>query len=133
MNIASKNQTEDWTMEELEDVLKHLKTNKSRDALGFLNELLKPNVIGEDLKLAILKLMNRIKQTQQYPKCLELCNITSIFKRKGSINEFGQYRGIFRALVFRTILEKLIYNDEYYTIDDNLSDASVGARKKEKY
>ena len=63
-------------------------------------------------------------------KCLELCNITSIFKRKGSINEFGQYRGIFRALVFRTILEKLIYNDEYYTTDDNLSDASVGARKK---
>ena len=88
MNIASKNQTDDWTMEELEDVLKNLKTNKSRDALGFLNELLKPNVIGDDLKLAILKLMNRIKQTQEYPKCLELCNITSIFKRKGSINEF---------------------------------------------
>ena len=91
MNIASKNKTEDWTMEELEDVLKHLKTNKSRDALGFLNELLKPNVIGEDLKLAILKLMNRIKQTQQYPKCLELCNITSIFKRKGSLANIGEY------------------------------------------
>ena len=38
MNIASKNQTDDWTMEELEDVLKNMKTNKSRDALGFLNE-----------------------------------------------------------------------------------------------
>ena len=75
--------------------------------------------------------MNRIKQTQEYPKCLclELCNITSIFKRKGSINEFGQYRDIFRALVFRTILDNLSYNYEYYTIDDNLSDASVGARK----
>ena len=133
MTMASKNQTKDWTIEELDDVLKHLKTNKCRDALGFLNELLKLDVIGDDLKLAILRLMNRIKQTQEYPKCLELCNITSIFKRKGSINEFGQYRGIFRALVFRTILEKLIYNYEYYTIDDNLSDASVGARKKEEY
>ena len=67
-------------MEEIEDVLKHLKTNKSRDALGFLNKIFKPNIIDKDLKLAILKLMNRIKQTQKYPKCLELCNITSIFK-----------------------------------------------------
>ena len=32
-------------------------------------------------------------------------------------------------LVLRTILEKLIYNDEYQTIDDNLTDANVGARK----
>ena len=73
--------------------------------------------------------MNRIKQKQEYPKCLELCNITNIFKRKGSINEFSQYRGIFRVLVFRSILERLIYNNEYYIIDENLTDANVGARK----
>ena len=109
-----------------------MKTNKSRDALGYLNELFKPNVIGSDLKLALLKLMNKIKQNQEYPKCLELCNITSIFKPKGSINDFSQYRGIFRVLVFRSILERLIYNDEYYTIDGNLTDANLGARKQRK-
>ena len=129
MKMASQNKTDDWTMDDLDKVLTGLKSNKSRDALGYLNELFKPKVIGSDLKLAILKLMNRIKQTQEYPKCLELCNITSIFKRKGSINDFSQYRGIFRVLVFRSILERLIYNDEYYTIDDNLTDANVGARK----
>ena len=129
MESASLNKTEDWTMEDLTIVLKSLKTNKSRDALGYLNELFKPGVIGDDLKLAILKLMNRIKQKQEYPKCLQLCNISSIFKQKGSQNEFSQYRGIFRVLVLRTILEKLIYNDEYQTIDDNLTDANVGARK----
>ena len=32
-------------------------------------------------------------------------------------------------LDFRAILDRLIYNDEYYTIDDNLTDANVGARK----
>ena len=59
-----------------------------------------------------------------------MCNITSIFKRKGSINEFSQYRRTFRVLVFRSILDRLIYNDEYCnTIDDNLTDANVGARK----
>ena len=74
--------------------------------------------------------MNKIKQNQEYQKCLELCNIPSIFKRKGSINDFSQFRGIFRVLVFRSILERLIYNDEYYTIDENLTDANVGARKQ---
>ena len=32
-------------------------------------------------------------------------------------------------MIFRSILERLIYNDEYYNIDSNLSDANVGARK----
>ena len=32
-------------------------------------------------------------------------------------------------MVFRSILEKLIYHDEYSKIDANLSDANVGARK----
>ena len=73
--------------------------------------------------------MNRIKTDQIYPKCLQLCNITSLYKHKGHRNEHGSYRGIFRVLVLGTILEKLIYNDEYQTIDDNLTDANVGARK----
>jgi hypothetical protein len=31
--------------------------------------------------------------------------------------------------IFRTILDRLIYNDEYSNIDENLSDSNVGARK----
>ena len=33
----------DWTMEELELVLSWLKPNKSRDPLGIINDLFKPN------------------------------------------------------------------------------------------
>jgi hypothetical protein len=33
--------------------------------------------------------------------------------------------------VLRNILERLIYNDEYATIDANLTDCNVGARKKQ--
>ena len=39
------------------------------------------------------------------------------------------YQGIFRVVIFRSILERLIYNDEYYNIEINLSDANVGAKK----
>ena len=71
--------------------------------------------------------MKKIKQTQEHPHCLELCNITC--KNKGNKSEFHNYRGIFRGVVFRGILERLIYHVEYQNIDYNLSDANAGARK----
>ena len=74
-------------------------------------------------------LMNRIKKEQTFPKALEICNISSIWKKKKSRNNFENYRGIFRVSILRSILEKLIYNDEYQNIDINLSDSNVGARK----
>ena len=126
---ASLNKTPDWDMIDLNEALKSLKNNKSSDSFGYVNELFKPSIIGSDLKLAVLKLMNKIKQTIVYPQCLEPCNISSIFKNKGNKCELTNYRGIFRVVVFRGILERLIYHDEYHNIDDNLSDANAGARK----
>ena len=129
LKLASQKKTPEWTMEQLERVLKDLKPNKSRDPLGLANELFKPGVAGEDLKLGTLKFMNRIKHDQVYPESLEPCNITSIWKRKASRNDFDNYRGIFRVIIFRSILDGLIYNDEYDNIDGNLTDSNVGARK----
>ena len=117
-------------MDGLSEALKSLKNNLKRDAFGYINELFKPSVTGSDLKQGLLKLMNKIKETKVYPRCLEACNITSIFKNKGNKSEFTNYRGIFRVVVFRGILEILIYHDEYQTIADNLSDANAGARKQ---
>ena len=79
--------------------------------------------------MALLKLINRIKDDQKFPKCLEFCNLSSIWKSKGSRNSFDSYRGIFRVTIFRSILDKLIYNDEYENLDKNLTDSNVGARK----
>ena len=39
------------------------------------------------------------------------------------------YRGVFRLTVFRCILDRLLYNDLYATIDSTLTDGNVGARK----
>ena len=129
LEAARKNVTKPWTMQDLENVLKYLKKGKSRDPYGYANEIFRLEVAGEDLKLAILKLLNRIKFEQVYPEVLELCDITSIWKRRGCRNRFDNYRGIFRVTVFRSILDRLIYNDEYSTIDSNLTDSNVGARK----
>ena len=100
-------------MVQLETVLKSLKLNKSKDPHGYAHELFK-DAAGDDLKKAILLLMNRIKREQRFPKALEICNISSIWKKKKSRNNFDNFRGIFRVSVFRSILEKLIYNDEYF-------------------
>ena len=105
-------------MEDLDKVLKSLKKQKSRDPFGLANDLFRPDVAGDDLKLAVLKLMNMIKNEQIYPECLEVCNVSSIWKRKGSRNSFDSYRGIFRVVTLRNILDKLIYNEEFQVVSN---------------
>ena len=62
-------------MDQLDEVLKYLKKNKSRDPLGFTNEIFRPKVAGKDLKLALLKLLYRSKAELMLPEVLELCGI----------------------------------------------------------
>ena len=81
IKAAKTNKTALWTESDLEKVLKSLKKSKSRDPLGLANELFDPNVAGNDLKTAILKLMNKIKTDGELPYQLSLCNISSIWKR----------------------------------------------------
>ena len=129
LKISKSNKTPPWRMKDLELVLKNLKKQKSRDPMGLANDIFRPEVAGDDLKEAVLKLMNKIKDEQTYPRCLEVCNISSIWKSKGCRNDFDAYRGIFRVTIFRSILDRLIYNDEISKIDSNLTDSNVGARK----
>ena len=124
---ASKNVTEDWSEKDVKDVINKLKKRKSRDPNGYSNEIIQSG--GRDVLCAITKLMNNIKKQQQYPQSLQACNITSLFKNKGSRKDFNQYRGIFRVTVFRNILDRLIFDDEYVTIDTSLTDSNVGGRK----
>ena len=88
LKLAKTNKTKPWTMDNLDSVLKQLKKNKSRDPHGYANEIFRPEVAGDDLKRAILILMNRIKSEQIFPEILEICDISSIYKRKGSRNSY---------------------------------------------
>ena len=66
----------------MKQVLKQLGRDKARDADGYANEMFMLSVAGEDLQQAVLKLLNRIKDKQQFPEALTKCNITSLHKKK---------------------------------------------------
>ena len=72
--------------------------------------------------------VNNLKDQCAFPQAFETCNITSIYK-KGKRNVFDNDQGVFQLTILRSILDRLIYNDNYPIIDSNLTDANVGARK----
>lgn len=71
-------------MNQLENVLKKLKSKKSQDSSGFVNELFMSRHIGDDLKESLLMLINKIKQELSEPEFVSESNITTIWKGKGS-------------------------------------------------
>ena len=106
-----------------------MKEGEARDPLNLVNEILRPDVAGTDLQLALLKIANKVNEEQNFPKLLKYTDITSVFKGKGSKVDMDNQRGLFSMVTIRTIIDKLIYQDEYETIDENLTDCNVGARK----
>ena len=68
MKLASFNKTPDWNRQVFNKALAKLKNNKSRDFEGFSNEILKENIIGNDLKMSLLMLFNKLKKSDQIPK-----------------------------------------------------------------
>ena len=104
LKMSKLHKTDLWTLEDLEKVIKDLDVNKSRDAIGHGNKILK--CAGSDLKMAILKLMSHMKNMHVFPEALEPCNITSLYKHKGKHNNFNNYRGVFRVTVLRPTYEQ---------------------------
>ena len=85
-------------MNELDNVLKSLKTGKSKDPNNYINELFKEGVIGTDLKLSILMMMNQMKSQITIPDCLKRANVTIIHKRKCKL-DLNNWRGIFVSVI----------------------------------
>ena len=121
--------THPWTIRNIDKVLKSLKNNQSRDPLGMINEVFKHGIIGNAMKDATLSLMNNIKSFMYVPTNMQLSNITTIFKNKGSRLDMSSDRGIFILPVLRKILDKLTYQDKYPDLDLAMSDSNIGARK----
>ena len=67
LKITKENQFPDWTLKNLETVLKSLKQSQSQDSMGLVNELFMIQHIGDDLKLSLLQLFNKIKNLNQIP------------------------------------------------------------------
>ena len=121
--------TPEFGMKELDKVLKSLKTGKSKDPNDYIYELFKDGTIGSDLRKSILILMNKMKAEIKIPDCLKTANITILHKKNSKL-DLNNWRGIFVTSVVRGILMKLVYERTYETINRNMSDAQIGARKR---
>ena len=107
MKMASDNESSLWKMSQLESALANLKNNKSRDYEGYINEIFKEGVIGEDLKKSLLLMFNKLKSNKMIPSFMNYANITTVPKRSSKI-ELKNERGIFRAPFPRSILMRNI-------------------------
>ena len=83
MEKARSNTTSDWTMKDLEKVLKEIKKDKSRDPKGISREIFHPSIIGENLKLSLLTMFTKLKQEGIIPTFMKKAIILPIPK-KGS-------------------------------------------------
>ena len=77
----------------------------------------------------MLKLFNFVKSKQIYPKIFQQSNISSFWKKKGDKSDLDNDRGVFNVTKIRSILDKMIYNDIYDTVDESMSASNIGARK----
>ena len=130
LEVSKFIKSEDWSKEDLLKVLKKLKKIKSADSNGFVYELFRPEVIGEDLFSSLLMFCNQVKAQLIIPEFLTFTDITSIWKQKGEKCDLENDRGIFGVSKIRAIIEKLIYEDIHEQVDEEMSDSNVGARKK---
>ena len=125
--LAQTVSSNEWSLTDLEKALKSLKKHKARDIHGHTYEIFMFS--GQDLKLSLLKMYNLMKKRQTYPSIFHSSTITSIWKKKGSKRDLDNERGIFNVTKIRSILDKIIYNDIYSQVDNNMSCSNIGARK----
>jgi hypothetical protein len=114
----------------LKRVLKNLKNNKSRDPQGYINEIFKLNVSGSNLREGLLLLANGVKSELKFPAFMQLANLTTIYKSKGSRMSLENDRGIFVTSVLKRVIDCLIYNDKYSDIDGGCLILIYGEGKK---
>ena len=133
LNFVKHVKSPPWTREQFDKVLKSLKNGKCRDPQGFINELFKPGVAGEDLKCSLLHMLNKTKDTHIIPEMIKIVNVAMLPKPgKKGCHKLENQRGIFFISIFRSIIMKLLLNDEYYTLDTYMTDSNIGGRKKKR-
>ena len=100
LSLSKRIKSEPWTPSQLMKVLKSLKAGKSCDALGYTNEMFKPEIIGSDLFESLLNIVNRAKDEISIPRPVRLTKITSIYKNKGEKCDLNNDRGVHSVTKF---------------------------------
>ena len=130
LDKVKKKISQNWTISDVDKVIKTLKRNQTTDPNGMINEVFLPDSMGSNLKAGLVNLMNGIKGNLYFPDQVLMADIASIFKNRGSRLDLSNDHGIFILAVVRKIFDKLIYQEKYPFIDGAMSDSNIGARKK---
>ena len=129
MEEAKNYKSLDWTMADLDKVLKDVNKNKSRDSDGLNRSIFHIDCIGSNLKQSFLIMVNKMKMHGFITEFM-IKAIISTIPKSGSKFVLKNERGIFVLSSIRTIFMRLLYNTKYHTIDNNMSDSMwVGGRK----
>ena len=129
LKISSLMNVDKWTNNELLSITKKLKNKKARDCDGIIYELFKPGNCGSDVINSLLCLFNNIKEELTIPDFFQNMKITSIYKSKGLKTLLSNERSIFNLSKPRNLIDKLIYENIYKIIDQNMSCSNVGGRR----
>ena len=115
-----------WNLKDIELAIQKLKANKSKDPNGWINEIFKSEVCGQNLKEALVMFYNTLKNEMFIPNFMNYSNITSIKKRKSKKLNIDNMRAIFSLIIFKKISDNLLLNDLYKDIDENMTNANIG-------
>ena len=80
LSKAWNNKSPAFVMEELEQGIQDMNKGKARDPRGLCSELFQLNVMGADLKLSLLKMVNCIKEEGVIPSIMRESIVTTIPK-----------------------------------------------------
>ena len=128
LQITKKKQYKRWEMEDLHCAVTKLKNDKCRDPHGHINELYKQ--MGSDGLKSLLELLNQIKDQIMIPSKLDVSNVSTIYKGKGSRQDVINLRGIFKLPILRNILDRMVCFEEDCQIGPQMGPYQVGNQKK---
>ena len=127
---ARKRKTPPWTMKQMEKAIQTMKNKKCRDSQGLINEILKPGIAGMGFKVSLLSLLNKAKKLNEIPHMMKFVNIALIPKPgKRKLQHIENHRGIFLISKYRSLLMRMLLNDNSQMLDDYMSDSNVGGRR----
>ena len=127
VDAAKSNNSPEFSILELKQVIRELKTGKSMNPTGMVREIFKK--AGDGFLNSVLDMMNSIKTSKIWPLEWSKTWITTIKKKKGSFKKLKNYRGLFLVPILSIIFEKLLKNRINKLLQQNISKFQNGGMK----
>ena len=127
VDAAKSNNSPEFSILELKQVIRELKTGKSMDPTGMVREIFKK--AGDGFLNSVLDMMNSIKTSEILPLEWSKTWITTIKKKKRSFKKLKNYRDIFLVPLLSIIFEKLLKNRINQSLQQNISKFQNGGMK----